>query len=126
MNDIQTTVPADPVMSEPPVNRTFLYQSFGQPEAPDTWTADAPYAADSPVSYTLTAKAETLLGEPGFPATPLRNAHSRDVSTQPLHARSGLSGQPSAYVTEFSVPPSDSRIHRLHARMKEPEPEAGL
>ena len=63
MNDIQTTVPADPVMSEPPVNRTFLYQSFGQPEAPDTWTADAPYAADSPVSYTLTAKAETLLGE---------------------------------------------------------------
>jgi len=36
------------------------------------------------------------------------------------------SGQPSAYVTEFSVPPSDSRIHRLHARMKEPEPEAGL
>ena len=112
-----------------PTDRTYVYQSFGQAEAPDTWTADVAYPAespDSPVPYTLTAKAETLLGEPGFPATPLRNAHSRDVSTQPLHARSGLSGQPSAYVTEISVPPSDSRILRLLARMKEPEPEAGL
>ena len=122
--------PQQPQLSGPTsTERTFLYQSFGQAEAPDTWTADVAYPAespDSPVPYTLTAKAETLLGEPGFPATPLRNAHSRDVSTQPLHARSGLSGQPSAYVTEFSVPPSDSRIHRLHARMKEPEPEAGL
>ena len=109
-----------------PTDRTYVYQSFRQAEASGTWAADAACPVDSPVPYTLTAKAETLLGEPGFPATPVRNAHSRDVSTQPLHARSGLSGQPSAYVTEFSVPPSDSRIHRLHARMKEPEPEAGL
>ena len=32
------------------------------------------------------------------------------------------------YITEISVPPSDSGIQRLHSRMKEPEPEpeAGL
>ena len=80
MNDIQTTVPADPVMSEPPVNRTFLYQSFGQPEAPDTWTADAPYAADSPVSYTLTAKAETLLEDAGQTPTSPRSPCRRLIA----------------------------------------------
>jgi hypothetical protein len=45
-------------------------------------------------------------------------------STSPIW----LSGQPGTYVTKISVPPSDSGILPLHARMKEsePEPEAGL
>ena len=121
-----------PQLSEPALtDRTFLYQSFRQAEAPDTWTADAAYPADSPdspVPYTLTAKAETLLGETGSPTHPLRNTHACDMCTRPPQARSGRSGQPRTYVTEISVPPSDSGIHRLHARMKEPgpEPEAGL
>src|SRR6516162_11835772 len=42
----------------------FLYTSFRQVETPDTWTADAAYPADSPIPYTRTAKAETLLGRP--------------------------------------------------------------
>ena len=112
-------------------DRTFLYQSFRQPEAPDTWTADAAYPADSldsPVPYTLTAKAETLLGETGYPTPLLPKVHSCAMSTRPPQAGSGSSGQPRAYVTEISLPPSDSGIHRLHARMAEPgpEPEAGL
>jgi hypothetical protein len=118
--------------SEPtPTDRTFVYQSFRQAEAPGTWRADAAYPAgspDSPVPYTLTAKAETLLGGPASPTTPLRNKHACGLSTRPPHARSGLPGQQPAYITEISVPPSDSGIHRLHARMTEPEPEpeAGL
>jgi hypothetical protein len=114
-----------------PIDRTFLYQFFRQSEASDTWTADAACPADSPdspVPYTLTAKAETLLGETGYPTTPLPNAHSCAICTQPPPARPGVPGEPPAYVTEISVPPSDSGIHRLHARMNEPEPEpeAGL
>ena len=109
-------------------DRTFVYQYSGQAEAPGTWTADAAYPADSPVPYTLTAKAETLLGEAGSPTTPLRNAHACGMDTNPPQARPGLPGQPPACVTEISVPPSDSGIHRLHVRMTEPEPEpeAGL
>ena len=42
----------------------FLYTSFRQVETPDTWTADAAYPADSPIPYTRTAKAETLLWRP--------------------------------------------------------------
>jgi hypothetical protein len=50
------------------------------------------------------------------------------MGTRPPQARPGPSGQPLTYVTEISVPPSDSGIHRLHVRMiePEPEPEAGL
>jgi hypothetical protein len=72
---------------------------FRQAEAPDTWTADAVYPADSLVPYTLTAKAETLLGEVGSPTTPLRKAHSCGMRTHPPQARSGLSGQPRTYIT---------------------------
>lgn len=106
----------------------FLYASFRQVEAPDTWTADAAYPADSPIPYTLTAKAETLLGEASSPTTLLRKAHACGIRTRPPQARSGLSGQPGTYATKISVPPSDSGILRLNARMKEPEPEpeAGL
>jgi len=123
----QLAQPSEPALTD----RTVLFASFRQAEASDTWTADAAYPADSPdspVPYTLTAKAETLLGEACSPTTPLRKPHSCGMRTHPPHARSGLSGQPPAYVTEISVPPSDSGIHRLHARMKEPEPEpeAGL
>jgi hypothetical protein len=102
--------------------------SFRPAEAPDTWTADAAWPADSPVPYTLTAKAETALADTGSPTYLLRNAHPCDIGTRPPQARPGLSGQQRAYVTEISVPPSDTGIQRLHARMKEPEPEpeAGL
>ena len=51
--------PGEPAITE----RTFLYQFSRQAEAPDTSTADAAQPADSPIPYTLTAKAETLLGE---------------------------------------------------------------
>ena len=137
MNDIQATAPGDSATSvaltdgPTSTNRTFVYQFSGQPGAPDTWTADAAYPADSPespVPYTLTAEAETLLGEATSPTAPLPIAHARGVRAPDLQPASGLSGQPPAYVTEISVPPSDSGIHRLHARMKDPElePEAGL
>ena len=99
---------------------------FRQPEAPDTWTAEAAYPADSPVSYTLTAKAETLLDEAGIPTYPLRKVQACGIRANDLQAESGLSGQPCTYVTKISLPPSDSGIQRLHSRMREPEPEAEL
>jgi hypothetical protein len=128
MKDIQTTVPGDPAMFEPPTDRTFLYQSFRQAEAPDTWTADAAYAADSPVPYTLTAKAETLLEDVASPTTAAREADAGGMTAHDPHAASGLFGQPGNYITKISLPPSDSGIQRLHVFMKEPEPEpeAGL
>jgi hypothetical protein len=137
MNDIQATSPGDPATSAAltsgpaSTNRTFVYQFSGQPGAPDTWTADAACPADSldsPVPYTLTAEAETLLGESSSPTTPLPITHARGVRAPDPRPATGLSGQPPAYVTEISVPPSDSGIHRLHVRMKDPEPEpkAGL
>ena len=95
---------------------TFLYQSFRQPEAPDTWTADAAYpvhSLDSPVPYTLTAKAETLLGEAGSPTILLRKAHACGICTRPPQARSGLSGQPRTYITEISLPPTAEEISKL-------------
>jgi hypothetical protein len=128
MNDIQTTTPGDPAMSGPLINRTFLYQSFRQPEAPGTWTADAAHAADLPVPYTLTAQAETLLEDAGSPTTAAREADAGGMTAHDPHAESGLFRHPRNYVTEISLPPSDSSIHRLHVSMKEPEPEpeAGL
>jgi hypothetical protein len=108
--------------------RDFLYAYSGQAEAAGTWTADAAYPADSPVPYTLTAQAETLLDEAGSPTPPSPNAQARGMAPRLPRARPGLSGQARTYVTEISVPPSDNGIQRLHARMKEPEtePEAGL
>jgi hypothetical protein len=137
MNDVQATAPGDPAMSAAltdgptSTNRTFVYQFSGQRGAPNTWTADAAYPADSldsPVPYTLTAEAETLLGEATSPTVPLPIAHARGVRAPDPQPASGRSGRTAAYVTEISVPPSDSGIHRLHARMKDPElePEAGL
>ena len=120
----QQAGPGEPTGTE----RTFLYSFSGQSEAADTWTADAAYPADSPVPYALTAKAETLLGEAGSPTPPLRNAQARGMAPRPPQARPGLPGQARTYVTEISVPAFDNGIQRLHARMKdpEPEPEAGL
>lgn len=108
--------------------RAFPYAFSGHAGAADTWTADAAYPADSPIPYTLTAQAETLLGEAGSPTPLLLNAQARGMGTRPPQARPGTSGQARTYVTEISVPSSDSGIQRLHARMKdpEPEPEAGL
>jgi hypothetical protein len=108
--------------------RHFLRATFRQPDAPDTWTADAVYPADSPVPYTLTAKAETLLGPDGCPTPLLQNGHACGICTDSRRARSGPSAQPRTYVTEISLPPSDDGIQRLRSRMLEPgpEPEAGL
>jgi hypothetical protein len=114
--------PGGPTSNE----RTFLYANFGQFQSPDTWAADAVYPADSPdspVPYTLTAKAEALLGQAGCPTSPLRKGHACGMRTRPLRARPALSGQPRTYITEISVPQYDSGIYRLHVRMTEPEPE---
>ena len=48
----QQAQPSEPASTD----RTFVYQFFSQAEAPDTWTADAAYPADSPVPYTLTPR----------------------------------------------------------------------
>ena len=80
--------PGEPAITE----RTFLYQFSGQAEPPDTWTADAAYPADSPVPYTLTAKAETLLGKadaPTNPTTPLRKGHPCGMCSLPPQAQAG-------------------------------------
>lgn len=120
----QQAGPGEPTVTE----RHFLYSFSGQSGAAGTWTADAAYPADSPIPYTLTARAETLLGEVGSPTPPLPNAQARGMATRPPQAGPGLSGQARTYITEISMPPFDSGIQRLHARMKdpEPEPEAGL
>jgi hypothetical protein len=121
--------PQQPQPSGPtPTDEPYRGAIFRPPEAPDTWTADATWPADSPIPYTLTPKAETALGKYGYPTHPLRNTQACDMRTRPPQARPGLSGQPVTYVTEISMPPRDSGIHRLHVRMKEPEPEpeAGL
>jgi len=128
MNEIQTTTPANLAMSGPLINRTVLYQSFRQAEVPGTGTGDAAYAADLPVPYTLTAKAETLLGDAGSPTTAAREADAGGMTAHDPHAGSGLFRQPGNYITKICLPPSDNGIHRLHVSMKEPgpEPEAGL
>ena len=128
MNDLQTPTPGDPAMSGPLTDRTVLYQPFRQAEAPGTGTADAAHAADSPVPYTLTAQAETLLEDIGSPTTAAREADAGDMTAHDPHAESGLFRQPDTYITKISLPPSDSGIHRLLVSMKEPEPEpeAGL
>jgi hypothetical protein len=127
------TGPADrPQQPEPDgptgAGRAFPRATFGQAEPSGAQTADAAYPADSPVRYTLTAKAETLLGDNGSQQYLLRNAQTCGMRTTPPQAGSAPSGQPVTYITEISVPPSDSGIHRLHVRMiePEPEPEAGL
>jgi hypothetical protein len=130
MTSTHTAPPANPPQPSGPesTDRSFLYQFSGQSEAPDTWTADAAYPADTRVPYTLTSKAETLLADPGNPTGRSPDTHARDVATRPSQPRPGPGRQPPAYVTEISVPPFDNGIQRLHSRMKqpEPEPEAGL
>ena len=116
--------PGEPTGTE----RTFLVESFRPAQAPDTWTADAAYPADSPIRYALTPQAETALDEYGSPTDLLRNGHACDMGAHHPQPGSGPSGQPRTYVTQISLPPSDTGIQRLHSRMKEPqpEPEAGL
>lgn len=123
-DSIQPPQPGHPAPDE----RDFLHATFRQSEASDTWTVDAAYPAEIPIPYTLTAKAETLLGSDGCPTTPLPNGHARGMRTDSRQAQSGPSAQPRTYITEISVPPSDDGIQRLHSRMLEPgpEPEAGL
>ena len=77
--------PGEPAITE----RAFLYQFSGQAKAPDTRIADAAYPADSPVPYTLTSKAETVLGETGRPALPLRKGHPCGMRTLPPQAQAG-------------------------------------
>jgi hypothetical protein len=116
--------PGQPAPTDEPAPDSF----FGSSEAPDTWTADAAYPADSPVRYTLTPQAETLLNDGSNPTGLLRNGHACGMRAHDPQPGSGLSGQPRTYVTQISLPASDSGIQRLHSRMKEPqpEPEAGL
>ena len=116
--------PGQPATTDGPAPDAF----FGSSEAPDTWTADAAYPADSPVRYTLTPQTETLPAETGNPTGLLRNGHVCGMSAHDPQPESGPSGQPRTYVTQISLPPSDSGIQRRHSRMKEPEPEpeAGL
>jgi hypothetical protein len=118
-----------PQPSEPaPTDERAPHASFSPSKAPDTWTADAAYPADSPIRYTLTPQAETLLDEYSSPTDLLRNGHACGMRAHHPQAGPGSSGQPRTYVTQISLPPSDSGIQRLHSRMKEPqpEPEAGL
>jgi len=136
MNDLQTLTPGDPAARsqhvQPPGpasnEQRDLSANFRQAQTPDTWTTEAAYPADSPVPYTLTPKAEILLGEAGPPTLGDCEADARDMTAHDPQAGSGLPGQPRTYITKISLPPSDSGIHRLHVRMKEPEPqpEAGL
>jgi hypothetical protein len=140
MTDLQTPTPGDPAVFpaagsqqvQPPGPASGeprnLSATFRQAQMSDTWTAQAACPADSPVPYTLTPKAETLLGE-AVPPTPAdREADGEGMTAHDPRAGSSLGTQPRIYVTEISLPPSDSGIHRLHARMAEPgpEPEAGL
>ena len=65
-----------------PTDRTYVYQSFRQAEASGTWAADAACPVDSPVPYTLTAKAQTLLAEVGVPVAYLRQPGPGSVRDQ--------------------------------------------
>ena len=115
----QQPQPGQPAPTDEPARDSFFRSS----EAPDTWTVDDAYPADSPIRYTLTPQAETLLDEAGNPTDLLRNGHACGMSAHYPQAGSGSSGQPRTYVTQISLPPSDSGIQRLHSRMKEPQPE---
>jgi hypothetical protein len=108
--------------------RNDLYSFFRHAQTPGTWTSDAPYPADSPIPYTLTVKAETLLGEAGSPTSASPKMHAHGMTAHAPQAETGRLGRPRAYVTEICLPPSDRGIQRLHARMPDPgpEPEAGL
>jgi hypothetical protein len=60
-----------PQPSEPrTMGRTFMGANFKPPGAPDTWTADATWPAESPIPYTLTPKAETALFQYSSPTPP--------------------------------------------------------
>jgi hypothetical protein len=114
---------ANPASPTATTDGPYLYEFRGQAQ---TAAAEPEYdrcPADSPVPYTLTATAETLLGEPGSPTAPLPKGHSCGMSARPAQPGPGPAARPATYVTEIFVPTFDDGIHRLHARMKEPEPE---
>ena len=107
--------------------RAFRGAIFRPPEAPDTWTADATYPADSPIPYTLTPQGRNPLGSTATRRTPCGTR--KLVICEPASAsRPGPSGQPVTYVTEISMPPPTAGSTGSTSRMKEPEPEpeAGL
>lgn len=149
MTDIQPIAPGDPAMlaapgaeeNEPAARSRHPYLNrptgidvrkiYDFSRQAETSEADAVYpaqSADSPVPYTLTPKAEALLEEAASPTAVSRQAHAGGMAAHDPPAQSGPGSQACTYVTEISVPPADSGIHRLHARMKEPgpEPEAQL
>jgi hypothetical protein len=144
MTDIHAITPGDPSMLAPPGaegNGPASTSRHAQPSRPTgtdvrkiydfsrqagTEVADSVYPAqstDSPVPYTLTPKAETLLEEAASPTAVCGEAHAGGMAVHDPHAESGLGSQARTYVTEISVPPVDSGIRRLHVRMKEPGPE---
>jgi len=145
MTDIHATTPGDPAMFAPPGTEdngpasrsrqphpsgptgTDVRQIYDFSRQAETEAADGVYpaqSADSPVPYTLTPKAESLLGEAACPTTVCGVAHAGGMAAHDPHAESGLGSQTCTYVTEISVPSADSGIHRLHVRMKEPGPES--
>jgi hypothetical protein len=126
MTDVEATTPGDPAMFAP-----LTAEENGILRATETGAAEAgntAYPADSPVPYTLTAKAKRLLAMPEAPATDRLAPDAGAITVHDRQAESTLDGQPQSYITEISLPPTDSGIQRLHARMKEPEsePEAEL
>lgn len=136
MNDIQAATPPITEENGPPSSSrrphpsgptgTDVRKIYDFSRQPETSEADAVYPAqpaDSPVPYTLTPKAEALLEEAASPTAVSRQAHAGGMAAHDLQAQSGPGSQACTYVTEISVPPADSGIHRLHARMKEPGPE---
>jgi hypothetical protein len=144
MTDIHATAPGDTAMPAPPGTEengpasrsrqphpsgptgTDVRQIYDFARQAETQAADAVYpaqSADSPVPYTLTPKAETLLEEVAFPTAVCGVAHAGGMAAHDLQAQPGPGSQPCTYVTEISVPPADDGICRLHARMKAPGPE---
>jgi hypothetical protein len=144
MTDIQAITPGDPAMLAPPgaeengpaaksrhpypsrptgTDVRKIYDFSRQAETEATDPVYPAQSADSPVPYTLTARAEALLEEGGSPTTVSRLAHAGGMAAHDPQAESGLGSQACTYVTEISVPSADSGICRLHVRMKEPGPE---
>jgi hypothetical protein len=78
---------------------------------------DPAQSTDSPVPYTLTPRAEALLEQAASPTTVSGVAHACGMAAHDPQAQPGPGSQSCTYVTEISVPPADSGIHRLHARM---------
>ena len=104
--------PGEPAITE----RTFLYQFSGQAEASDAWTADAAHPADSPLPYTLTAKAETLLGEADAPTNPTTLLRKGPLLWygNPTSASPTRSPRPAAHLYDRDLlPPTAEEISKL-------------